>query len=428
MEDRLQTRQATVDELTAFIDGSHQQLDELLCHLQWDKEDILAQNEEKMKVCPIHSHHLVPETCLEQHTHECQLVAQGYSRQKQKEIPASHSFFYARSSSVVPVIIDKEAQDDILSQVPGSSRNKEVPRTIDRMDKAFTAAEKLAIHLAVLEKSKAARQQETVSLQDLEFDPEALLKKDEPAKPKSRLEVLAELRDYKRRRQSYRAKNVHITRRSQTEIMRDVIEAQMKELQQALQGDEGSVNNTEHRGRSSSPDGRRSRDASHSPIRSTSRKDNGQNEHYSKGHRSSNRSSYDYEPDHPIRRADVRSRDQSPSPGPSDSRYDRDRNRRHRSNERSESPHVKVEKVERMTSNESSHSPRLVESGRGEDSTSRSSTPHAMAGVSIKVEKESRSRSPSQSRRDEREHDDRSHRHSKHKHRHKHKHHSRDSR
>ncbi|TNN53536.1 U11/U12 small nuclear ribonucleoprotein [Liparis tanakae] len=35
--------------------------------------------------------------------------------------------------------------------------------------------------------------------------------------PKTHLELMAEMRDYKRRRQSYRAKNVHITKKSYTE-------------------------------------------------------------------------------------------------------------------------------------------------------------------------------------------------------------------
>ena len=35
---------------------------------------------------------------------------------------------------------------------------------------------------------------------------------------KSHVEVLAEMRDYKRRRQSYRAKNVHITKRSAVDV------------------------------------------------------------------------------------------------------------------------------------------------------------------------------------------------------------------
>lgn len=48
--------------------------------------------------------------------------------------------------------------------------------------------------------------------------------------PKSYLEILAEVRDYKRRRQSYRAKNVHITKKSYTEVIRDVINVHMEEL------------------------------------------------------------------------------------------------------------------------------------------------------------------------------------------------------
>lgn len=41
---------------------------------------------------------------------------------------------------------------------------------------------------------------------------------EEQSGPKSHLEVLAEMRDYRRRRQSYRAKNVHITKKSYTEV------------------------------------------------------------------------------------------------------------------------------------------------------------------------------------------------------------------
>ena len=41
--------------------------------------------------------------------------------------------------------------------------------------------------------------------------------------PKSRYELLAEQRDYKRRRQSYRAKNVHITKRSAVEVGRTLV-------------------------------------------------------------------------------------------------------------------------------------------------------------------------------------------------------------
>lgn len=49
------------------------------------------------------------------------------------------------------------------------------------------------------------------------FTPNFLLD-DSQKGPKSHLEILAEMRDYKRRRQSYRAKNVHITKKSYTEV------------------------------------------------------------------------------------------------------------------------------------------------------------------------------------------------------------------
>ncbi len=44
------------------------------------------------------------------------------------------------------------------------------------------------------------------------------LEKDDEGRPRSHLEALAELRDYKRRRQTYRAKNQNSNRRSATDV------------------------------------------------------------------------------------------------------------------------------------------------------------------------------------------------------------------
>merc|ERR1712071_349819 len=67
-------------------------------------------------------------------------------------------------------------------------------------------------------------------------------KKDESLSgPKSHLEVLAEMRDYKRRRQSYRAKNVHITKKSYTEVIREVIDVHSVELSKLWQEEEPEV-------------------------------------------------------------------------------------------------------------------------------------------------------------------------------------------
>ena len=47
---------------------------------------------------------------------------------------------------------------------------------------------------------------------------------------KSALEVMQEQRDYKRRRQRYRARNTHVTKRRPAEVARDMIRERMQEL------------------------------------------------------------------------------------------------------------------------------------------------------------------------------------------------------
>lgn len=63
-------------------------------------------------------------------------------------------------------------------------------------------------------------------------------KEEVDTKGKTYLQLLKEKRDYKRRRQKYRAKNVHITRRTPTEIFRTIINNRMEELRRSL-GSEG---------------------------------------------------------------------------------------------------------------------------------------------------------------------------------------------
>lgn len=53
---------------------------------------------------------------------------------------------------------------------------------------------------------------------------------------KSEIDKLQEMRDYKRRRQTYRAKNVHITKKTPTATARDVINMRMEELGVDLDG------------------------------------------------------------------------------------------------------------------------------------------------------------------------------------------------
>jgi hypothetical protein len=59
-------------------------------------------------------------------------------------------------------------------------------------------------------------------------------RKNNDNRPKTQLELLAEQRDYKRRRMKYRAKNVHITKRTPTQVARAVIGMKMDEIYSVL--------------------------------------------------------------------------------------------------------------------------------------------------------------------------------------------------
>ncbi|MBV98941.1 U11/U12 small nuclear ribonucleoprotein 48 kDa protein, partial [Eschrichtius robustus] len=101
-----------------------------------------------------------------------------------------------------------------------SSLPVEVPLNHKRFVCDLTQADRLALYDFVIEETKKKRSDSQIieNDSDLFVDLAAKVNQDNSRKsPKSYLEILAEVRDYKRRRQSYRAKNVHITKKSYTE-------------------------------------------------------------------------------------------------------------------------------------------------------------------------------------------------------------------
>uniref|UniRef100_A0A8C0EAL9 Small nuclear ribonucleoprotein U11/U12 subunit 48 n=1 Tax=Bubo bubo TaxID=30461 RepID=A0A8C0EAL9_BUBBB len=135
----------------------------------------------------------------------------------------------------------------------------EVPQNHKRFTCDLTQADRLALYDYVVEETKKqrSRSQITENDSDLFVDLAAKITQDDSQKgPKSHLEILAEMRDYKRRRQSYRAKNVHITKKSYTEVIRDVIGVHMEELSNHWQ-EENRLDNAEiSEGGKSKPSGR----------------------------------------------------------------------------------------------------------------------------------------------------------------------------
>ncbi|NXY86436.1 SNR48 protein, partial [Alcedo cyanopectus] len=197
---------------------------------------------------------------------------------------------------------DKELQFQIVKQARAQSAKEgtscregsssllpvEVPQNHKRFTCDLTQADRLALYDYVVEETKKQRSRShiTENDSDLFVDLAAKITQDDSQKgPKSHLEILAEMRDYKRRRQSYRAKNVHITKKSYTEVIRDVIGVHMEELSNHWQ-EENKLDNAEiceggkskssgrkEERRSASADSRQSAGSSKDPERSRHRRE-----------------------------------------------------------------------------------------------------------------------------------------------------------
>nr|XP_006120196.1 U11/U12 small nuclear ribonucleoprotein 48 kDa protein [Pelodiscus sinensis] len=211
--------------------------------------------------CPYDAGHQMPRAALAKHVASCRLRRLEYSREEQTEM--YDSAFYYEKAKIPTVTMDKELQFNIIKQAKALSTKEggsysevvgaysslpvEVPQNHKRFICDLTQADRLAIYDYVLEETKKqrSRSQTTENDSDLFVDLAAKVTQDDGQKgPKSHLEILAEMRDYKRRRQSYRAKNVHITKKSYTEVIRDVIGVHMEELSSHWQ-EEGRTDTAE---------------------------------------------------------------------------------------------------------------------------------------------------------------------------------------
>ncbi|XP_054842048.1 U11/U12 small nuclear ribonucleoprotein 48 kDa protein [Eublepharis macularius] len=221
--------------------------------------------------CPYDKNHQIPKSSLEKHMVSCRLRKLQYSKAEEAEMYDS-SFFYEKAK-IPTVLMDKNLQFHIIekaaatdsgSYCPGaySGLPVEVPQNHKRSICDLTQADRLAIYDYVLTETKnqRSRSQLTENDSDLFVDLAAKVNQDDGQKgPKSHLEILAEMRDYKRRRQSYRAKNVHITKKSYTEVIRDVIGVHMEELATHWQEENKNIETCEDGGSSFSakPSGRK---------------------------------------------------------------------------------------------------------------------------------------------------------------------------
>ncbi|GAB6030151.1 U11/U12 small nuclear ribonucleoprotein 48 kDa protein [Chamberlinius hualienensis] len=309
--------------LETFISWAEEQLDDKLNKLGWTKEKITEKFEaqaidegSRIVECKYNPGHRLPLKSLEKHHEKCSMLSEDYSLDDVKNQLPSSAFFYEKSSTVTSVFLDEKTLNEILqkqkyreSLIYGNNNAnycewKKVAKTNDRSVTELSVAERLAIYDYVAERGRNDMQ---IKLEDLQSSTQND-KNDEP-KQKSQLEILAEQRDYKRRRQSYRAKNVHITKKSYTEVLKEVIESHTHALnytkdekseETTVIKEEKSLNYDRRRSRSKSTDsersnrhhGRRQRSKSSTKRERSSSYDRKSKHKKSKKHKSSGKKSH----------------------------------------------------------------------------------------------------------------------------------------
>ncbi|KAM9722611.1 U11/U12 small nuclear ribonucleoprotein 48 kDa protein [Menidia menidia] len=269
----VQERLDRLQELTEFTKKCKKQLHDIFETLGWSL-DYKASNQEPMEQCPYDPGHRVPARTMEKHKTSCRLRKMGYSVEEQAEM--SDTSVCYENSSVKTFTMDKSTQHQVILQARSaaplmkmegvfwqgqySGQPVDVPQNHKRAVCDLTVADRLALynHVISLNQQKEAA---STSNEDLYVDLVSKLKKNEEQnEPKSHLELMAEMRDYKRRRQSYRAKNVHITKKSYTEVIREVISVHSEELgrQWKEEQDEGEALRSDQSSHSRMLDKRRS--------------------------------------------------------------------------------------------------------------------------------------------------------------------------
>lgn len=240
----LQDRLDRLRELTEFTESCKKQLDDIFETLGWSL-DYKDYKQEAMEQCPYDPHHRVPVRSMEKHKASCSLRKMGYTAEEQEEM-SDPSICY-QNNSIRSFTMDKSTQHQVILQARSaaplmrmegvfwqgqySGQPVDVPQSHKRAVCDLTVADRLALYDHVVGALNRQNEAAASSNDDLYVDLVSKLQKDEEQnEPKTHLELMAEMRDYKRRRQSYRAKNVHITKKSYTEVIREVINVHSDEL------------------------------------------------------------------------------------------------------------------------------------------------------------------------------------------------------
>ncbi|XP_046478106.1 U11/U12 small nuclear ribonucleoprotein 48 kDa protein isoform X1 [Neodiprion pinetum] len=216
-------REKQLQDLNSFIQLSYEQLTSVVSSLGWTIESI--SNESQTTVaCPFDNGHRVKEASLGKHLEKCQWKAEGYT---EYDLPLSEPCPSVDPSSSIK--FDEHLQDEVLlkarEQDPtmhtaAGIGDRLIPRTSDRLTASFTSDERKAVYDYVIANTI------TPDIGCDIADMNNVTKKDKDSPKTSLLELLAQERNLKRRRAKHRG--VHTNKKSQVEILREVINQQME--------------------------------------------------------------------------------------------------------------------------------------------------------------------------------------------------------
>ncbi|XP_025105798.1 U11/U12 small nuclear ribonucleoprotein 48 kDa protein-like [Pomacea canaliculata] len=183
---------------------------------------------------------LLPGDSLNTHASKCELLKRGCPREDLEMQLQNEDVFYEKADLVGKVHIDEKLLNTIIQNHYMESgqvftEHRSLPVCPSDASATMSPEERIAVYNYCVQQLKDRGKMPNVEKDEiLTTDWEKIIKKglleQADGKPQTAQDLLALLRDQKRRRQSYRAKNVHITRKSYTEIIREVINNQVEML------------------------------------------------------------------------------------------------------------------------------------------------------------------------------------------------------
>ncbi|XP_050407439.1 U11/U12 small nuclear ribonucleoprotein 48 kDa protein [Patella vulgata] len=234
-EEELKKRQAYISNLKTFLAEQQEKISLTLETLGWSPEHFIKP--QNKAVCPFDRNHVIPEDKFEKHKEKCELKSKGVPNYLLGEVIDEEKRI--KKTSVNTVKLDEAELNSILwnravdcGQVYTGQRK--LPTTHEDEKVILSPQERLAIHEHIVSEAKSLGLMLNVDKdENLTTDWEKIIKKgvlkgEGDDDSLSLVQKLAAIRDFKRRRQSYRAKNVHTTRKSYTEIIQEVISNQME--------------------------------------------------------------------------------------------------------------------------------------------------------------------------------------------------------